>query len=272
MTIKNLLIALVSLSVPGTIFAQDKIFKSNGDVLDTKIRNVGAHNIIFVRYDNQSGPEYTIPKREVDKIKYENGSEESFTGDRMTGYTEESPRERNERFKGKYKPNIVAFAPIQFTEAGIAGFSFSYERALDKNGIVAFYVPAVIEFNPNSHTAANGVTVNNTDQMSYLMPGMKIYPTGSYGVTKYAIGPSLVIGAGHKTDYYDPYYQPSYYNKESKFVFGMIVNQSININPTPHLYIGSEFGLGFTYINSRESVNQGTGVLVNFNFKLGYRF
>jgi hypothetical protein len=284
MSIKGLFaIAMMCLSAP--VFAQDKIFKSNGDVLEVKIRSVERNMISFLRYDNLSGPEYTIPKREVDKIRYENGSEETFNNDRMPGDGMQGDDRRgsfgqryrgmvyrrmdNERFKGQYKPNILSFAPMQMTEFGAAGFSFSYERALDVNSIVAFYVPAMMVFNLNSRYDNNtGNTVNSNDAMFYLTPGIKLYPTGGYGLAKYAIGPSLVIGSGQKTGTDNFGMTVS----QSDFVLGMMVNQSLNLNPSPHLYLGLEFGLGYTYVNQLAGLSQGTETLVQFSFRIGYRY
>ncbi len=273
MNIKGFLFSAIFLSIAVSAIAQDKIFKSNGEVLDTKIRNVTSSSIVYVRYDNQGGPEYSISKNDVDKIKYQNGSEESFMSDRsMMGNDMMERRAHNEQLKGKYKENVIGFAPIQFTESGVAGFSFSYERVLDKNGIVAFYLPVIAELNIKSSTDYNGNTVNSNDPMFYVMPGIKLYPTGCYGIAKYAIGPSLVIADGSKTTSAIDPFGSAYYTSQSQFFFGMMVNQSININPTPHLYLGSELGMGFTYINQLAGVNQSSQFLVQFNFKIGYRF
>ena len=186
--------------------------------------------------------------------------------DRMQGDRYEDRRSNNPY----NRPNILALAPIQFTENGVAGVSVSYEHAFDERGIVAFYAPAVLEFNL-SNTENTNNTNRNSDPMFYVMPGIKIYPTGCYGyMAKYAIGPSLVIAEGQRTVSAYPYYNS--YDVRSHFVFGMIINQSLNINPTPWLYIGSEFGLGFSYIDRVGGESQGVKALVNFNFKIGYRF
>lgn len=274
MNFKHLFFAIACLNVSGTVMAQDKIFKSNGDVKQVKIRSVGARQIVYKHFDNPNGPDYTLPKDEVDKIRYENGTEETFNGGRSVehGNEERAAGSMKEQMRAKYNPNIIAFAPIQFTEAGIAGFSFSYERAIDKNSIVAFYVPVIAEFNTNNnYNNYYGTPGNTTDHMFYLAPGIKLYPTGGFGTAKYAIGPSLVIGSGTKTDW-NNYYSGYSIASQDHFLVGMIVNQSININPTPHLYLASELGLGFTYVNQLGGINQGTGGLVQFNFKIGYRF
>lgn len=267
MNIKALLILVLPALLCKSALAQDKIFRSDGKIVEVKIIKVGPGTITYKRSDNPNGPEYTISKSEADKIKYKNGSEEVFEHE---GFVREK-----EHFSHQYRhkaerlaPNIVGFAPIQLTENGAVGFSLSYERALDYNNIISFYVPAILEFRSNNSTADN---IHHSDPMFYVMPGVKFYPTGGYGLAKYAIGPSLVIADGQWTHDEITYYSTKTIT-ENHFLFGMMINQSINLNPTPHLYVGSEFGFGFTYFNRLGGVNQGTDGLVQFNFKIGYRF
>ena len=165
--------------------------------------------------------------------------------------------------------HILAIAPIQFTENGV-GLSFSYEKGIDKGGIVSYYLPIITTFNLNNNVDHG----DHQDAMFYFAPGIKFYPTSSHGTVKYAIGPSLVIGAGEKTtsSYYNngvPYLE---YNTQSKFILGVIVNNSLNINPTPHFYLGIDFGFGFTYINRVGGNNDGLNGIVQSGFKIGYKF
>lgn len=161
---------------------------------------------------------------------------------------------------------VLAIAPIQFTENGV-GLSVSYEQAIDKECIVSFILPVVVTFNL-AHDQKYG---NKQDAMFYFMPGIKFYPTGGFGKIKYAIGPSLVLGAGQDTD---PVYNPLVpeYKTRSNFLLGIMVNNSINFNATPHFYLGLDFGFGFTYIHKLDGENQGIGGLVEGGLKLGYRF
>lgn len=166
--------------------------------------------------------------------------------------------------------NIIAIAPIQFTENGV-GLSFSYEKGIDKGGIVSYYLPVITTFNLNNNVDHG----DHQDAMFYFSPGIKFYPTSSHGSVKYAIGPSLVIGAGEKTTSSynanggNPYIE---YNTQSKFIVGVIVNNSLNINPTPHFYLGIDFGFGFTYINRVGGNNDGLAGIVQSGFKIGYKF
>ena len=277
-SIKFVFVILV-LAISASTYAQDKIYKRNGEVVSAKIKNVGIKTITYVRFDNQSGPEYTIIKNEVDKIVYQNGSEDVFESLRPVRPSRHHHMDSSDAPDGKmiYKQNLLCLAPVQLTENGL-GFGLSYERSLDKKGIVAFYIPVALTFNlnngtyydPNSGAYQNG----KADAMFYAMPGVKVYPTGCGGLVKYAIGPSVVIGDGTKSSAnYDPYGTGGYlYQTQTHTVLGMIVNNSLNINPTPHIYLGIEFGFGFTYLNRIGGINQGTEGLVQGSFKIGYRF
>ncbi|WP_133162720.1 hypothetical protein [Flavipsychrobacter stenotrophus] len=173
--------------------------------------------------------------------------------------------------------NIIAIAPIQFTENGV-GLAFSYEKGIDKAGIVAYNLPLIATFNLNNNVS-NG---DHQDAMFYFSPGIKFYPTSSHGNVKYAIGPSLVIGAGEKTTHSSTYLpnpgnpsNPYYYEQyttQSKFILGIMVSNSLNINPTEHFYLGLDFGFGFTYINRLAGNNDGLTGVVQSGFKIGYRF
>ena len=279
MKLKTSLLSILIIAVCSTAFAQDKIYKKNGDVVEVKIKSVGIKTLTYVRFDNQSGPEYTIIKNEIDKIVYQNGSEEEFgrgRAPRASRHAKDEAAEPEEKIK--YKHNVLAIAPLQFSENGL-GFGLSYEHALDKKGIIAFYLPAAITFDLNNGTYLNQTTGNYqnipADAMVYAMPGIKVYPTGCNGLVRYSIGPSLVIGDGQKSSQtYDPTGNgnATSYITQSHLVLGMIVNNTLNINPSPHIFLGLEFGFGFTYLNRIGGLNQGTEGLVQGGFKIGYRF
>ena len=186
----------------------------------------------------------------------------------------------------------IAIAPLQFTENGV-GLGLSYERALDRNGIISAYIPAIATFNMRNHDDRyyNGYYYDpyyygnpTPSYMVYLMPGVKFYPTGM-GKVKYAVGPNAVIGMGQKTMRYGypMYYTSSYYDPglisyapfetiQNRLLLGMMVNNSLNIMATNHLYIGAEMGLGFTYYDKVGNYNEGVNFLIQGAFKMGYTF
>jgi hypothetical protein len=276
MRFKILLVSVIAIFLYSAANAQDQIVKTNGDTVAAKIKSVGVKTIIYLRYDNQSGPDYTIEKSDVEEIIYENGTTENIAPHHH--HTEKlTPVSERPQNKTVYRPNILSVTPIQFTENGL-GFGLAYERAIDANGVISFYLPLALTYNLNNGTYYNSAAGTNQnihyDAMYYAMPGFKVYPTGGFGFIRYAIGPSFVIGDGQKST---PVYDPASglttgYQIQDHLVLGVIINNSLNINPTPHIFVGLELGVGFTYLNQVAGLNQGTSGLVQGGFKVGYRF
>jgi hypothetical protein len=167
-----------------------------------------------------------------------------------------------------YSNSILALAPVQLTENGF-GIGVSWERNLDRYGWVTFQVPAILTFNM-ANDKITGEAKN--DLMFYFMPGIKIYTNlNSPSLTKFAVGPSIVLGAGRGT-VLPAYAYNSYSEKESRFLLGAMGNVSANLFPAPHLYLGAEYGLGFSYINTYGGVNKGVGFLTQLSLKIGYTY
>lgn len=195
-------------------------------------------------------------------------------GSPMPTYHEEGPHQ------GHWSHlTTIALSPFQYTESGV-GAGLSYERALDHDGILSVYVPVIASFrlrtNNNYSPYYYGGYNNTTNYMFSAMPGVKFYPTGM-GKVKYAVGPNAVIGYGQRTmydNYYDPLtYSTSYYaGTYDRWILGMMINNSLNVNATPHLYIGAEMGFGFTYFDNIGGINYGVKFLTQGAFKIGYTF
>jgi hypothetical protein len=207
----------------------------------------------------------------------------------------------------RFFPNVISIAPFQIVNSGHergVGASLSWERSIDPEGAgyTSFYLPVIVAFrngmNDNAKYGYGGgypypVTTTTyggypsilgsekrRDFMFYAMPGLRFYPTG-VGKIKWSIGPSAVVGVGEKDieanyAYFDSYSGStatySYRYEEHIFQLGMMLNNAINFNPTPHLHMAAELGLGFNYYDNREGVNYGLGNLTQFNFSIGYRF
>jgi len=275
MNTKQLFATMLVTALPLLAAAQDKIYKTDGSIIEVKIKSVGVKAVTYTRSDNQSGPEYTVYKRDVDKIVYQNGNEDVFASRRPRPQINAGSNDKSDTKEKKiYGRSVVALSPMQFTENGL-GASISYERALDKRGLVAFYVPVIFTVNPSNNydVYTTGVPFNkHRDVAFYAMPGIKIYPTGSFGVVRYGLGPSLVVSSGEKTNVvYDVNGYPVN-NTLQRFMLGMVLNNSLNINPSQHLYLGLEFGLGFTYLHTVDGNSENTRALVQGGFKIGYRF
>ena len=249
MKIKILLIALTSILSMSSLLAQDKLYKKNGDMMDVKVTEVSSRLISYQKSGNTDGPTYKIEKGDVAKIVYANGTEDNFAPMR---------NENGRKKETKYGNNIISVMPMQITSD--VGVGLAYERVIDKDGILSFYLPVTIAFaNNNTVDPITGVPTNTPTGSAptyFIMPGLKFYPTGGKGVVRYAVGPNLAYITGERFANSEFVYDnngnitgqiPAGW--KSRTALGIMVTNSLNINPTAHLHLGLELGLGFTYFN-----------------------
>lgn len=75
---KLLNIAFILLISNCAVNAQDKIYKTDGQVLESKVLEISNSEIKYKVFANLNGPTYTIPKSEALKVVYENGTTETI--------------------------------------------------------------------------------------------------------------------------------------------------------------------------------------------------
>ncbi|WP_017256730.1 hypothetical protein [Pedobacter arcticus] len=78
------LTAILLFATAAIATAQDKVYKTNGEVLETKVIEIGSTEIKYKVFANQNGPLYTIGKDQVFKIVYENGTTENIQNQAMS--------------------------------------------------------------------------------------------------------------------------------------------------------------------------------------------
>ena len=247
--------------------AQDKIFKRNGEIIEATVSAINQEHVVFKRFDNLNGPEYSIPKADVARIRYTNGTEDIF-------------EENNDHIGAKAtaaKPdvtvgkNIIAISPMTLTQDGWGG-GISYERVLDKMGWVSFILPATISM--KGYNTSYNTNSTQYNAMYFVMPGIKVYTNiNSASRTKWSLGPSLLLGLGANTTTND-YSGANYltYTKQTHFEMGALANIGFNFFANQNVYIAGEYGMGFAYINTENGISQGTNFLTQLSFKIGYRF
>ena len=135
--------------------AQDKIYKTDGGVIEAKVKKVDPAAVIYKRFDNQDGPEYTILKKQVTKIVYQNGTTDGFEGDaKKDASGNNSGVKGGKAAKSKYGDNIISVTPGAYTAAvdgsmNDVGVGISYERLLDKRGHIGLNLPVLMSFSSN---------------------------------------------------------------------------------------------------------------------------
>lgn len=194
--------------------------------------------------------------------------------------------------------SIYAVGLMHVTEDNV-GFGLSYEHFIDKDGIVSLYLPISYALSNTSYYSYrypeyynysyqyNLQDVIHTNKgMLNFYPGIKIYPGGSNKKVSYALGTSLVFGIGatekRVVDYRidtvisGPYvYHTQNVDKETKqnlarFKMGMLITNYLNIRPGNKYYLGLEFGLGYSYFNSIDGIEDDRSALVQLGLKFGF--
>lgn len=282
MNLKLLICSLTMLSA-GSAIAQDRIYKRNGEVLEGRIKEVGVKTVSYKKSDNPEGPNYVLNKADLDRIEYENGENEEFEmrGPRRPGM--HSTMHSRKKSSKPYGNNIIAMSPMHITDNGL-GLALTYERVLDKkNNMLSFYLPVVLAFsNDNYDNYYYGNYYGGPGDYStlYIMPGIKFYPTGGKGIIKYSVGPNIGL-VSSKYNHYEPIYDTwgnyagSKQSTRNSFLAGMMITNAMNINPTPHLHMGLELGIGLAYYTNQRGwfndMDNPKGMM-QFGFKIGYRF
>ena len=175
--------------------------------------------------------------------------------------------------------NIISLAPICIGGEGV-GIGVAYERILDRGGYFSFVLPVSSPFiGYVNYTGTFGrefqtwAYSGERQRILQLSPGLKFYPVGNKGRARYALAALYNYQAGYRESYH--YYYGGKYRVDINKMAIMLQN-SVNIFPTPHLYIGTELGFGYTFLNE-EGVNGlihriNTDEVVQLAFRIGYRF
>jgi hypothetical protein len=96
---KNLLMLFVTLFVSvSAVTAQDIITLKNGDEIKAKVQEIGLSDVKYKKFENLTGPTYTLLKTEIFMIKYENGEKDVFDTGRSRSVTPtQTPTEKPAR-------------------------------------------------------------------------------------------------------------------------------------------------------------------------------
>jgi len=182
-----------------------------------------------------------------------------------TSHAQESPAKPAHEQTYSYTMSI---APVEITENGF-GLGLSYEKFLDKAGLLSFNIPFIITFNPSTDNINSNPRM---DPMFYLQPGIKIY-TNMNGEKrgKWSVGPNLVFAMGTgRTDHIfagtaaaDPYH------KRQRFMMGAMGTVGVNLFVAKYLYVNYDFSLGCAYVNMYGGENTGVAPLVQTGFRIG---
>lgn len=112
-------------------FAQDLITKKSGEDIKAKILEIGQSEIKYKKFDNLSGPIYTISISDILIVRYENGTNEVFEQTKKTDDESYStpigikPNLPYKYYEGKYNSRLYTPQyddPYNPTTAGVCSF------------------------------------------------------------------------------------------------------------------------------------------------------
>lgn len=220
--------------------AQDKVYKTNGDILTGKVTEVTPSQIRFLAKDRPEGLVYFLKTSELDSIVYSNG-----TRDIMKGTTD----------KKKLLENIPQRNTWTFDILGLSYLSISqsYERRT-KDGKIGFRVPLYIGFIGGGFAGegifqpgqgVNHILDNSSGGFS-IATGLntKFYFFKRRIVRAFA-GPEATIG--YTSSVYNNYYN-YYYNynstRQRNGTVGLMGKVGLMLNPIDKFNITIDGGAG----------------------------
>ncbi len=158
--IAYIFMVIATVLISKNINGQDKIFLKSGDKIEAKIIEVNIDNIKYKNFSNQNGPVFTMLKKDIHMVEYENGESDIF-------------KEEIEGFR-RHRINVDALA---YTYNGPT--YISYER-LNESGKIGYEIPI------NVHMI-EGEAIGLTTGLN-----IKYYVSGS--AKGFYVGPSLALG------------------------------------------------------------------------------
>jgi hypothetical protein len=290
MKLTKLLFVCLLFALSINVTAQDIIKMKDSSEIKAKVEKITPSEITYKKTDNINGPDYVINKRDVESIIYANGVKEQINNGIENRFKKRRATSWLASNNINYGKNILSFAFFQATDASVSygpgtypGIGLHYERMLNRRSTLSFYLPVTTSFYTTySYINNNTYSDQSTHPFFYMYPGFKYYPMGNCRRYSFSMGLSLAAGFGRK--YHVNLNDTTGVNTfsiENRQVLkiGPMANTGIDIMLTRRLYVGAEFGFGFTFYdndydedNNTDSYKNHFNALLQFNAKAGYRF
>ena len=175
-----------------------------------------------------------------------------YAQDTLYGFSRSKKQQRNEPINS-FGGSIVSLTIMSATDMGF-GYGLAIETPLNKKGKATLFLPVTLAFMDEPYS------FRSTQRILIFTPGIKFYPGKNKRKVRYAFGPHLCIETGNEKRFSRRH---MYYT--SATYLGVMVNNTLNMFPTEHLYLGTELGIGV------KPGGDGTP-LAQLNFRVGYRF
>ncbi|HWB64946.1 MAG TPA: hypothetical protein VG603_15620 [Chitinophagales bacterium] len=242
MTSKYFLALLLFSALAFKGYAQDKIYTTDGRILNGKVLEIGPTEIKFKAFDRPDGPLYIMRQSQVDSIVYANGFVDLMGAVLAAKW----------RLENVPQLNTWSFDLLGFTFLSV---SQSYERRFKKQPWLGLRVPLYVGF------IGGGIA-----GVGLFKPGSGVYYGTAYGggfsiatginpkfyfinrrkIRPFA-GPEVTIGFSKGGAYndYNYYYNNGYYDYTVRsFTFAAIAKFGLTFNPKDKFHITVDGGCG----------------------------
>jgi hypothetical protein len=243
-------------------FSQDILYKTDGTKEQVKITMVSDKEIQYKKFNNPDGPVYSIPKKDILMITYENGDYE------MMKSADSEKKAAKAELAENFTKNLISY---HLFDVVYGDFTFSYERIL-ASGIIGIKIPVGIGYAYSS--GLTGFNDNRVYNLIYSGLGVNFYPTGQ-GKWRYFVGPNIRVGYGKMVDtnsgYYDEYgnwiqEDVSHEGLYTKF----FMDNGVMFTPIRNFSVAAIVGVGVRYFpEANNSTVLPTGY---FSINMSYRF
>ena len=249
-TISILLFLCVSLIT----MAQDVIVKKDGSTILAKVLEVTSADVKYKKHTNVDGPTYTIKKKEIQRINYENGEKDKsvssnynpniVTNETATQFSDDKKlldmyKNRNKKFK---TPEMLYKKGKRMKVAG-----YTVGGTLLVGGIVSIIIGASKE----EYEEELWCSYNNIRHHKYYNDDRNTYFYVGFGTmaASMAVGVPLILkGSSLQKKYGEQVHSVS------------TISQDINFGN------GTNLNLGIDLLSSNQSYTKTPGIGVRYNF------
>lgn len=168
--------------------AQDKIYRQNGDIINSKVIEVGEDAIKYKEFDNPDGPIYSVDPDRVSKIVFENGKVHKVTKDINKFDKEVYIGQRERIIKFNFFAPLMGYSEVSYQQnvkvgqswqasLGIIGAGKQREVSYDYMGNAIYSKQGGLfgSFGYRFNNVPNYITRGS--RLSHIMHGSYIQPT-----------------------------------------------------------------------------------------------
>jgi hypothetical protein len=223
-------------------FSQDRIYLKSGKIERVKVSEIAEKTVRYRLFDNIDGPEYVVEKTRIEKIVYENGTEERFSANVENKPPRHEKREKPERVKLDYGHHFVGFNLADLFRTDVT-LHYEYIFNDDRLGL---RIPIGIGFNNNhfnTHSRIDNPYVFRRNRVFETGLDFRFYP-GGQGHVRYVMGPALHYILHNKRG---PLFGSVPVGNHHVNTIRWLLYNGIVFSPTKNFRFGFDVGLGSQY-------------------------